>query len=98
MTGHGTFGVGGAIGPGNAANAGYHGMPGTLIVSVYCSHAVPIAVAIAFVYFISIGVDIAPFARISGVHGGPTTLPPTAVTALTTTPTIVAADCHVLHA
>src|ERR1041384_5699472 len=30
--GTGTFGVGGAIGPGNAANAGYHGRPGTFTV------------------------------------------------------------------
>src|SRR5262245_48917968 len=27
MSGVGTFGMGGAIGPGNIANAGYHGMP-----------------------------------------------------------------------
>ena len=30
MSGVGMFGIGGAIGPGNAANAGYHGSPGTI--------------------------------------------------------------------
>ena len=30
MSGIGTFGVGGAMGPGNAANAGYQGSPGTV--------------------------------------------------------------------
>ena len=30
MSGIGMFGIGGAIGPGNAANAGYHGSPGTM--------------------------------------------------------------------
>src|SRR6059058_829337 len=30
MSGIGTFGIGGAIGPGNAANAGYQGSPGTI--------------------------------------------------------------------
>src|SRR4051812_24092385 len=30
ISGVGTFGIGGAVGPGNAANAGYHGRPGTI--------------------------------------------------------------------
>src|SRR5438132_8012333 len=30
ISGTGTFGIGGAIGPGNAANAGYQGSPGTI--------------------------------------------------------------------
>ena len=30
MSGVGMLGIGGAIGPGNAANAGYHGSPGTI--------------------------------------------------------------------
>jgi hypothetical protein len=38
---------------------------------------------------------IGPFARISGVQGGPTTTPPVAVTALMITPVIVAAPCQV---
>src|SRR5690606_35777210 len=73
ITGHGMFGVGGATGLGIAANSGYHGMPGTLIVAVYDSHAVPSSVASAFVYFISIGVLLGPLASMSGVHGIPTT-------------------------
>ena len=34
ISGVGTLGVGGVTGPGNAANAGYHGMPGTLMPAV----------------------------------------------------------------
>src|SRR5205807_3523481 len=30
ISGIGMLGIGGAIGPGNAANAGYHGSPGTM--------------------------------------------------------------------
>lgn len=37
-------------------------------------------------------------AMIKGVSGGPTTWPPTAVTALTTTPVSTARLCHWLHA
>ena len=96
--GHGMFGVGGATGEGHAANSGYHGMPVTLTVAVNDSHAVPITFAIVAVYFASIGVVFGPDARISGVHGGPTIWPPTAVGPLMTMPTIVAAVCHVLHA
>src|SRR5688572_2945283 len=96
--GHGTLGAGGATGEGTAANAGYHGMPVTLTVAVKLSHAVPITVAMVLVYFNSCGVALGPDARISGVHGGPTIWPPTAVTALMTTPTMVALDCQVLHA
>src|SRR3989442_8529436 len=33
-TGQGMFGVGGATGAGNAAKAGYHGIPGTFILAV----------------------------------------------------------------
>src|SRR5215831_16320081 len=33
MSGIGTLGMGGAIGPGKAANAGYHGRPGTVTLS-----------------------------------------------------------------
>src|SRR5262245_16849734 len=33
ISGVGTLGIGGAIGPGNAANAGYHGRPGTVALS-----------------------------------------------------------------
>src|ERR1041384_47220 len=97
-TGQGPLGIGGASGPGNAANAGYQGMPVTLTVAVKLSHAVPITCAITLEYFISIGLDLGADARISGVHGGPTIWPPIAVTALITTPTIVAAVCHWLHA
>src|SRR5688572_28307689 len=32
MSGVGTLGIGGAIGPGNAANAGYQGRPGTVTI------------------------------------------------------------------
>ena len=90
--------AGGAIGLGSAANAGYHGRPGTLTVAVKVSHAVPITLAITLEYLSSIGVDLGADARISGVHGGPTICPTDAVTALITTPTIVAAVCHWLHA
>ena len=96
--GQGTLGAGGATGLGTAANAGYQGMPVTLTVAVKLSHAVPITWAITLEYFISIGVDLGAEARISGVHGGPTIWPPTAVTALITMPTMVAAVCHWLHA
>src|SRR5687768_10203274 len=97
-TGHGMFGIGGATGPGNAANAGYHGMPGTLIVAVYESHDVPITFATVVVYLRSIGLSLGPCARMSGVSGGPTTWPTLAVGPMTITPTIVAVDCQVLHA
>src|SRR5262245_62803084 len=73
-------------------------MPVTLTVEVNVSHDVPITCAMTFEYFISIGVAFGAEARISGVHGGPTIWPPIAVTALITTPTIVAAVCHWLHA
>src|SRR5947207_2982192 len=33
ISGMGTLGIGGAIGPGNAANAGYQGRPGTMTLS-----------------------------------------------------------------
>src|SRR5262245_35942111 len=33
MSGVGMLGMGGAIGPGKAANAGYHGRPGTMTLS-----------------------------------------------------------------
>src|SRR5512135_3737998 len=36
MSGVGMFGIGGAIGPGNAANAGYHGKPGTITCPCHC--------------------------------------------------------------
>src|SRR5437762_3258757 len=35
MSGIGMFGIGGAIGPGNAANAGYQGSPGTITLSCH---------------------------------------------------------------
>src|SRR3569833_461742 len=55
-------------------------------------------IAITYEYFISAGVFFGAVARISGVSGGPTSCPPTAVTALITTPTIVVAVCHCVHA
>src|SRR5438067_4948050 len=73
-------------------------MPGILTVAVNESHAVPITVAITLEYFISFAVFFGADARMSGVIGGPTSWPPAAVTALITTPTIVVADCHWLHA
>src|SRR5687768_8336417 len=42
-TGVGMFGMGGAIGPGNAANAGYQGRPGTVTLSAHCFQAPPTA-------------------------------------------------------
>ena len=95
---HGTFGVGGATGDGHAANAGYHGMPGTLTVAVYVSHAVPM--------------HVRDRARVLHLHRRrlralredqrrprrADDLPPTRSTALIMTPTIVAAVCHWLHA
>jgi len=47
------FGIGAATGPGNAAKAGYQGIPVTLIVEVKLSQAVPITFATALVSFIS---------------------------------------------
>src|SRR5437588_12757212 len=35
MSGVGTLGIGGAIGPGKAANAGYQGRPGTITLSCH---------------------------------------------------------------
>src|SRR5688572_23834339 len=98
MRGQGMLGIGGATGAGKAAKAGYHGIPFTLMPAVYASHAVLSVLAMAFEYFISCGVAIGALARMSGPSGGPTTWPPTAVTALITTPTIVAALCHWLQA
>src|SRR3569833_3011989 len=92
--GTGVFGTGGAIGEGTAAYAGYQGRPGILTVAVNDNHAVPMTFAITFEYFISAGVFFGADARISGVSGGPTSRPPTAETALITTPTIVVAVCH----
>src|SRR3954468_7935732 len=96
--GQGTLGIGGATGEGTAAKAGYQGMPVTLTVAVKVSQAVPSTVAITFEYFISCGVPFGAEARLRGVQGGPMICPPTAVTALITTPTMVAAVCHWLQA
>src|SRR5215813_730294 len=96
--GQGTLGAGGATGDGTAAKAGYQGMPVTLTVAVKVSQAVPSTVAMTLEYFISCGVDLGADARMSGVQGGPTICPPVAVTALITTPTMVAAVCHWLQA
>jgi hypothetical protein len=97
-TGVGMFGIGGATGVGHAVYAGYHGNPGTLIVVVYVSHAVPITFAIVAVYFASAGDFFGPAPRMIGVHGNPTTIPTDAVGPAITTPVSTAAVCHVPHA
>src|SRR2546425_5227238 len=95
INGLGMLGVGGAIGPGNAANAGYHGRPGTLTDAWNCVHCKPIPAAMALA---RVGKLVRAWDMIRGVQGGPTIWPPIAVTALTCTPTSVAAVCHDCHA
>src|SRR5688572_12241719 len=90
--GLGVLGMGGATGEGIAANAGYQGNPGTDMEAVSWSHASPNPVATLCESFNPVGF-FGLCARISGAHGGPTTLPPEAVTPLTTTPIKVADDC-----
>ncbi len=93
-----TLGVGGATGEGTAANAGYQGKPGTEMELVSCSQAPPKPAAMLCVSFNASGLWHGPRARIRGIHAGPTTLPPEAVTALMVTPTKLAAARHVAHA
>ena len=96
--GHGMLGIGRATGDGTAAKDGYQGSPGTLMVEVNASHAVPNTLAMMLVSFHFSGLLLGPPDWIKGIQGGPTTWPPVAVTPLMTTPIKVAELCHVAHA
>src|ERR1043165_2096439 len=63
--GTGMCGIGGATGTASAAYAGNSGMPASLIVEVYVSHAVPITCAITLEYFSSEGLALGALAMIN---------------------------------
>ena len=59
MSGIGMFGIGGAIGPGNAANAGYQGSPGTITWSCQSLNAFETPLATASRYLALLPVNAA---------------------------------------
>src|SRR5262249_36645518 len=86
MSGIGTLGIGGACGPGKAANAGYQGRPGTVTASCQFLKQAPTPLATASRDFPLLPLIVAPLAeylmRVSSP--GPSRHPgvPSAVTAL----------------
>jgi hypothetical protein len=87
MSGVGIFGVGGAIGPGKAANVGYHGNPGTVTPFCQLEKASPTPWATAALTRASSPMKPATMGAVDirGVRLGPFNLPPNALTAVIVT-------------
>src|SRR3954470_13276957 len=87
MSGIGMFGIGGAIGPGNAANAGYHGSPGTITCPCQSLKHLDTPAATASRYLALLPVKVAHMGAflISDSSSGPSRHPgvPMATTAMT---------------